>query len=247
MWLVRRRYRWALPIGAGRNRFWEVPWFTNALFTKRLSTAMIPVCPAFARAESSTFRTVRADALFASRRMVRASSILFPRIRSTTSRAFLGETRTNLSVAFASIGLRPPRRPAYFFTLAFRSPEWPWKVRVGENSPSLWPTMFSVTNTGMNLRPLCTAKVNPTMSGVMVDRLDQVLMIFLSFWSIALRSFRSRFGSTYGPFFTDRATGCAPFPLFPALHDVASGRLVLPGLVPFGRLSPRGAGMTSPR
>ena len=27
-------------------------------------------------------------------------------------------------------------------------PEWPWKVRVGENSPSLWPTMSSVTSTG---------------------------------------------------------------------------------------------------
>jgi hypothetical protein len=24
-------------------------------------------------------------------------------------------------------------------------PEWPLKVRVAENSPSLWPTMFSVT------------------------------------------------------------------------------------------------------
>ena len=37
------------------------------------------------------------------------------------------------------------------FTLAFLSPEWPWKVRVGANSPSLWPTMFSVTNTGHEL------------------------------------------------------------------------------------------------
>ena len=45
---------------------------------------------------------------------------------------------------------------AYFFppTLAFLSPWWPWNVRVGANSPSLCPTMFSVTNTGMNLRPL---------------------------------------------------------------------------------------------
>src|SRR5262245_17265057 len=31
---------------------------------------------------------------------------------------------------------------------ALRSPEWPWNVRVGENSPSLWPTMFSEMNTG---------------------------------------------------------------------------------------------------
>src|SRR4030067_1077897 len=40
--------------------------------------------------------------------------------------------------------------------------------------------MFSVTKTGMNFRPLWTAKGKPTMSGMMVDRLDQVLMTFLS-------------------------------------------------------------------
>src|ERR1035437_3922100 len=40
-------------------------------------------------------------------------------------------------------------------TLAL-SPACPLKVRVGENSPSLWPTMFSVMNTGMCARPLCT-------------------------------------------------------------------------------------------
>ena len=56
----------------------------------------------------------------------------------------------------------------------FFSAEWPLKVRVGANSPSLWPTMFSVTNTGMNFRPLCTAKVWPTNSGRMVERRDQV-------------------------------------------------------------------------
>src|SRR6185436_6484786 len=50
----------------------------------------------------------------------------------------------------------------------FFSAEWPTKVRVGLNSPSLWPTMFSVTYTGMNLRPLCTAKVWPTNSGMIV-------------------------------------------------------------------------------
>jgi hypothetical protein len=59
------------------------------------------------------------------------------------------------------------------------SPEWPWNVRVGANSPSLCPTMFSVTNTGTNFRPLCTANVSPTASGVIVLRRDQVLMTFL--------------------------------------------------------------------
>src|SRR5262249_20884656 len=41
-------------------------------------------------------------------------------------------------------GGRPPRRSpgSYFFPLP---PLWPLKMRVGENSPSLWPTMSSVT------------------------------------------------------------------------------------------------------
>ena len=36
------------------------------------------------------------------------------------------------------------------------------KVRVGANSPILWSTMFSVTNTGTNFLPWCTANVSPT-------------------------------------------------------------------------------------
>ncbi|OFV92460.1 MAG: hypothetical protein A3H95_17690 [Acidobacteria bacterium RIFCSPLOWO2_02_FULL_64_15] len=57
---------------------------------------------------------------------------------------------------------------------------WPLKIRVGANSPSLWPTMFSVTYTGMNFFPLCTASVCPTISGTTVDRRDHVLMTFFS-------------------------------------------------------------------
>src|SRR5207302_1148824 len=33
--------------------------------------------------------------------------------------------------------------------------------------------MFSVTNTGMNFRPLCTANVCPTRSGRMIDRVHR--------------------------------------------------------------------------
>ena len=57
----------------------------------------------------------------------------------------------------------------------------PLNVRVGANSPSLWPTMFSVMYTGMNFLPLCTAMVCPTISGITVERRDQVLMTFFSF------------------------------------------------------------------
>src|SRR3954452_713785 len=46
--------------------------------------------------------------------------------------------------------------------------EWPRKVRVGANSPSLWPTIDSETNTGTCLRPSWTAIVWPTISGKIV-------------------------------------------------------------------------------
>src|SRR5262249_22747405 len=105
--------------------------------------------------------------------------------------------------AAAGAGAAPGAAPS---TLPLRSPEWPWKVRVGANSPSLWPTAFSVTNTGMNFRPLCTAKVNPTMSGVTVDRRDQVFTTRFSSDSIIARPFFMRWRSTKGPFFTERAT-----------------------------------------
>src|SRR3546814_19500886 len=38
--------------------------------------------------------------------------------------------------------------------LPFLSAAWPGKVRVGANSTSLWPTISSLTRTGMNLRQL---------------------------------------------------------------------------------------------
>src|SRR3990170_2402451 len=111
--------------------------------------------------------------------------------------------------------------------------------------------MFSVTKTGMNFRPLWTAKVKPTMSGMMVDRLDQVLMTFLSPCSTARRTFRARLSSTYGPFLIDRATevtpcsfisdalrcrgrkpcscgSCAPWSAFPTACRDASPRRISP-------------------
>ena len=53
-------------------------------------------------------------------------------------------------------------------------------VRVSANSPSLWPTMFSVMYTGTCCLPLCTAIVRPMKSGRIVERRDQVLIGFLS-------------------------------------------------------------------
>src|SRR5690606_25490542 len=81
---------------------------------------------------------------------------------------------------------------------AFLSPACEWNVRVGANSPSLCPTMFSVTNTGTNFRPLCTANVRPTASGMIVERRDQVLIGFLSPELVVASIFLSRWPSMNG-------------------------------------------------
>src|SRR6185295_9920241 len=87
----------------------------------------------------------------------------------------------------------------------FLSAEWPLKVRVSANSPSLCPTMFSETYTGMCCFPLCTAIVRPTKSGVIVERRDQVLIGRLSLVARAASTFFDRWASTNGPFLIERA------------------------------------------
>src|SRR5207237_936796 len=67
-------------------------------------------------------------------------------------------------------------RPQVAAASTLRSPECALKVRVGANSPSLWPTMFSLISTGMCWRPLWTAMVTPTISGTTTERRDQVLI-----------------------------------------------------------------------
>src|SRR4029079_670472 len=79
-------------------------------------------------------------------------------------------------------------------------PEWSREMRVGLNSPSLWPTMSSCTNTFRNLLPLCTSKVCPTNSGMMVQARAQVLMGCLARFSFSFETFLKSFSSTNGPF-----------------------------------------------
>src|SRR6266404_1117761 len=82
---------------------------------------------------------------------------------------------------------------------------WPLKVRVGANSPSLCPIICSVTYTGINFLPLCTAMVCPIKSGTIVERRDQVLTTFLSLRVLSPSTFSRRCPSTNGPFFSERA------------------------------------------
>src|SRR4029453_11974098 len=57
----------------------------------------------------------------------------------------------------------------------------------------------------MNLRPLYTASVWPTISGVIVERRDQVLTTLRSRASFICSIFLSRWASMKGPFLSDRA------------------------------------------
>jgi hypothetical protein len=101
-------------------------------------------------------------------------------MRSATSRTLRGEMGKFLSFATACMAI---------FYLYFFLEVWLLKLLVGANSPSLCPTIFSVTYTGMNLLPLCTPKVSPTKSGEMVERLDHVFMAIFSPASLALLTF----------------------------------------------------------
>src|ERR1043165_5536166 len=101
----------------------------------------------------------------------------------------------------------------------FLSAEWPLKVRVRANSPSLCPTMFSVTYTGMCCLPLWTAIVSPTKSGRIVERRDQVLIGRLSLAACAASTFCMRWPSTNGPFLIERAIRYPLRLLVAAAHD----------------------------
>jgi hypothetical protein len=57
----------------------------------------------------------------------------------------------------------------------------------------------------MNFLPLYTASVWPTISGVIVERRDQVLTTLRSRASFICSIFLSRWASMKGPFLSDRA------------------------------------------
>src|SRR5258708_39903136 len=64
--------------------------------------------------------------------------------------------------------------------------------------------MFSVTYTGMNFLPLCTAIVCPTISGMMVERRDQVRNTFFSLREFMPSMRDARYVSTKAPFLLER-------------------------------------------
>lgn len=144
------------PMGAGRilNLHLVGPRLTQASLTNSSSTSIVEdFCSALAIAERNTFSMGRAARLRELPRMLSASSTFLPRIRSMTRRAFCGEPLTYLALACTS--MLPYRLPLTIVRgsvlLPYRIREalsvlvvCPLKVRVGANSPSLCPTMFSV-------------------------------------------------------------------------------------------------------
>src|SRR6059058_6696575 len=98
----------------------------------------------------------------------------------------------------------PRHCPGFHNSFSYRrlrrsSLTWLRKVRVGANSPSLWPTIDSVMNTGTCLRPSCTAIVCPSISGKIVEVRDQVLSIRLSPELFIASTRAIRRSSTNGP------------------------------------------------
>src|SRR5271170_6498187 len=214
-------------MGAGRIRFQRGPSFTKHCETKSSSssTRSSLFCLALAMALRSTFSMGPAARFGVKRSVCSASPTFCPRIKSMTKRAFCGDMRTCRAPACASItgvactgasainyplgaaaaGAAPPAgaAPAERSSAAFTA--CPLNVRVGANSPSLCPTICSVTYTGINFRPLCTAMVWPINSGTMVERRDQVLTTFFSLRVFRPSIFSRRWPSTNGPFFSERA------------------------------------------
>src|ERR1700685_4700996 len=200
-----------LSIGAGS---------TSTRVTFRSSTSALKLLYALAMAESNTLRTIFAPFFGMNFRVFTASVADLPRIVSTTRRHFCGEMRAYRNIALVCM--------RYSAAATFLSPECALNVRVGANSPSLCPTMFSDTSTGTCKRPLCTAMVSPTISGMTTERRDQVLIVLRSFFACATCTFLARCRSTYGPFFSER--GISTYLVLPSLQDHVVGALVVAGL-----------------
>src|SRR5690606_6502268 len=86
------------------------------------------------------------------------------------------------------------------------------------------------------------------MSGMMVERRDQVLMTFFSPLALSASTLRSRCSSTNGPFFSERGMGCLPPRAAgtAATHDQLVGLLVLLAGAALG-LAPGRHGMAAAR
>src|SRR6476661_10518052 len=87
--------------------------------------------------------------------------------------------------------------------------------------------MESVTKTGTCLRPSCTARVCPIMSGTIIERRDQVLITLWVPASFCASTFLIRWSSTKGPFFRLRGISLLPLTGLAATDDQGIAGLAL--------------------
>src|SRR5262249_630612 len=132
-------------MGAGRIRFKRGPSLMKQVSTKRLSTSRFSsFCVALATADFTTFSISRVDlGLFVNFRVMSASLTLFPRIKSTTNRAFCGDMRINRLVALLTIlNLLSARGPIRHRRPVRLHPEHHHQARrrhpAGQRARSLW-------------------------------------------------------------------------------------------------------------
>src|SRR5262245_778243 len=203
----RRLIGYAVPRARGWMRFMIGPPSTQASTMVSSSMLRAPRSSALPRALLSTASTRRALLLGMNCNSSSASSASRPRINVATGRIFRGDMSAYRCFALycmtASRLLVVRLESLTYFDghlAAFLPPECPLKIRVGANSPSLCPTMSSVTYSFMNCRPLWIRKVWPTNSGTMVQSRAHVLIgsrfLARSFFSTFARSRSSK----YGPF-----------------------------------------------
>src|SRR5260370_24025646 len=176
MWQVRWKNSCAMLRLTGRRRRYVGPSSMSSCLTIRSSRLRLKLCWALAAADLIALATSRVACLGENSRYARASVTFMPLTESATRRALRGARRTYLGTAEPSIVAI-----YYFNAVAFSVwVPWPRKCLVGANSPSRWPTMFSLMNTGTCLRPSWTPMVWPTMSGYMTDARAQVRITFFS-------------------------------------------------------------------
>jgi hypothetical protein len=157
---------------------------------------------AFAPADLSVFCINFAPLCGIFSKIESASVYVLRLIRFATGRILYGEQIKNFDIALYPFAILI----SYYFAAFLSDPACPRNIRVGANSPSLCPTRFSVMYTGTHIFPLYTEIVIPTISGMMVEQREYVLIIRRSVDLLISKIFLYKLFSMKGPFFIDRDT-----------------------------------------
>ena len=154
--------RVARPRARARQRFRVGPWSTRISAISMSSATRSWLFSALAAAESMSLRMSRAARGGEIEELLRlghghAAHLVGDQARLARGDAQVAGARAHhrrLGVVCRQSAM--PSAPCL---------QWPRKVRVGANSPSLWPTIDSEMNTGTCLRPSWTAMVWPDHLG----------------------------------------------------------------------------------